>query len=160
METNNNTSALGGTILARKSWLSYLQLLFVSLILFIGSVLIGAVSNNTVGIILFATTASWATYRFLVLRSFKIYHDDRGVWIYSGILPWTKGVSGVKWRDLDEAVFHQSMLGWIANSYTVQLSHRYTKTNEIFMTHTAKGRNVSGVINSIHQELARAGSLK
>lgn len=160
METNNNTSSLGGTILARKSWLSYLLLVFVTFLLVIGSILVGVASNFTVGIIVLATTVSWATYRFLVLRSYKIYYDDRGVWIYSGVLPWTKGVSGVKWRDLDEAVFHQSLLGWIANSYTVQLSHRYTKTGEIFMTHTAKGREVSGEINYLHQEMARTGLLK
>lgn len=160
METNNNTSSLGGTILARKSWLCYLLLVSVTLLLFISSILVGAASNFTVGSIVLAATASWSTYRFLVLRSYKLYYDDRGVWIYSGVLPWTKGVSGVKWRDLDEAVFHQSMLGWIANSYTVQLSHRYTKTDEVFMTHTAKGRDVSGQINYIHQEMVRAGMLK
>jgi len=160
METNNNTSSLGGTILARKSWLNYVLLVFTTLLLFLGSIIVLAASNFMVGSFAVVISLSWFTYRLLALRSYKIYYDDTGVWIFSGILPWTKGISGVKWRDLDEAVFYQSMLGWVANSYTVQLSHRYTKTNEIFMTHTAKGRDVSGQINSIHQEMVHSGTIK
>ena len=160
METNNITTSSGGTVLPRKSWLAYLRLVFTTLLLFLGSLIVVAVTNFGVGLFGLIVALAWPVYRFLDLRSYKIYYDDRGVWIYSGILPWTKGVSGVKWVDLDEAVFYQSMLGWIANSYTVQLTHRYTKTDEILMTHTAKGREVSGQINYIHQEMVLSGAIK
>lgn len=43
----------------------------------------------------------------LDLRAVHLYCGDVGVWVYSGVLPWNKGVAGVKWRNLDEAVYFQ-----------------------------------------------------
>ena len=56
------------------------------------------------------------------------------VWAYSGVLPWKKGVAGVKWRDMDEATFEQGFWSWITGSYTVRIGHRFTKASEIVLT--------------------------
>jgi hypothetical protein len=88
-----------------------------------------------------------------MLRSVQLYYDDVGVWLYSGILPWSKGVRGVKWRDMDEAVYMQSFGSWLLRSWTIRVGHRFTKASEITLTSMARGREAVAIINQQHQRL-------
>jgi len=111
------------------------------------------------GFVVLAVSAAFLTYNFMVLKSFHLYYDDIGIWIYSGVLPWKKGVSGVKWRDLDEAVYFPSLGSWVFKSYTIRIGHRFTKSSEILLSHWARGQDVVSQINGRHQELVRANAL-
>jgi hypothetical protein len=91
-------------------------------------------------------------YRIAYLRSFRLYYDDAGVWIFSGILPWKRGVRGVKWRDLDEAVFLNSFWSWLGGSYSVVLKHRFTKDIEIGESDMARGKEAVTTINLQHRQ--------
>lgn len=137
-----NALALGrdARILARKSWTAYIRVFFLGLLL-------------TVPVVAFLV------YQVMEIRSHQLYVDDIGIWHSRGILPWSKGISGVKWRDLDEAVFFQGMGSWLLKSYTVRIGHRFTKANEIVMTHMASGHQAVMTVNAMHQELVRAGRL-
>ena len=75
------------------------------------------------------------------------------MWTYSGILPWKKGVSGVKWRDMDEATFVPGFWSWITGSYTVCIGHRFTKANEIVLTNIGARQGRRG-----HPQRAPAGA--
>jgi len=86
----------------------------------------------------------------------QLYYDDVGVWVYAGVLPWKKGVTGVKWRDMDEATFVQGFWSWITRSYTIRIGHRFTKASEIVLTDIAKGKDVVTTLNARQQELIRA----
>lgn len=90
-------------------------------------------------------------YQIALLRSYRLYYDAAGVWIYSGILPWKRGVAGVKWRDLDEAIFVNNFWSWLSGSYTVQLKHRFTKDIEISAPGMARGKQAVITINQQHQ---------
>ena len=63
----------------------------------------------------------------LSIRKYKMYTNESGVWISYGLFPWTKGFSGVKWRDLNECILVNNFLSWMLRSYTIVVSHRYTK---------------------------------
>ncbi|MCV5179743.1 hypothetical protein OFC21_30430, partial [Escherichia coli] len=63
-------------------------------------------------------------YRILFLKSVRLYTDDIGVWIFRGILPWSKGVRGVKWRDIEDAMYYTGFFSWMFRSYTVRIGHR------------------------------------
>lgn len=91
--------------------------------------------------------------RILTIRSVLLYADDAGVWLSQGIFPWSKGTRGVKWRDIEDAVFYQGFFGWILKSYRVRVGHRFTKTSEIVVTHVALGNEAVMAINSLHQGL-------
>lgn len=98
-------------------------------------------------------------YQIAMLRSYRLYYDAVGVWIYSGILPWKRGVAGVKWRDLDEAIFVNNFWSWISGSYTVQLRHRFTKAIEISEAGMARGKQAVIAINQQHQQhIGREGA--
>ncbi len=83
--------------------------------------------------------------------------DDLGVWVHAGVLPWKKGVSGVKWRDMDEATFVNGFTSWATRSYTVRIGHRFTKDSEIVLTNIARGKDAVAIVNARHQALIRSG---
>jgi energy-coupling factor transporter transmembrane protein EcfT len=107
--------------------------------------------------LIWVVAASLIIYRWMLIRSFHLYYDDIGVWLYSGILPWKRGVVGVKWRDLDEAVFTNNFASWLTQSYAIVIRHRFTKESEIVVTQMADGKQAVITINQQLQERIRKG---
>lgn len=89
---------------------------------------------------------------FFSRRKIMFYYDNEGVWVSSGIFPWSKGLNGIKWRDLDEALYSSGFLGWAFNSYYVVISHRFTKGVEISMKDIKYGNIFVQEVNEVHQK--------
>lgn len=142
------------TVIGRMSWVPYVKLTVVTGIV----VTLGYWITENYPVpplysgVSFAILITIYLYRLAVLRSYKLYLDDAGVWVYSGVLPWARGVQGVKWRDLDDASYWTGFAPWICNSYRVIINHRYTKANEIFMPHVWRGRRAVFTINRAHRD--------
>jgi hypothetical protein len=152
--TPSNITSLGG-----KSWTAYIRVIAIGFVsLFIITPLAWHASVGT-GLVVLLLSLGFTAYQFLELKSYHLYFDDAGVWIYSGILPWKKGVAGVKWRDLDEAVYFQSIGSWLFKSYSIRIGHRFTKSSEILLSDMARGHEVVMTINGRHQNLVRANAL-
>jgi hypothetical protein len=149
-----NVHSLGG-----KSWTAYIGTAILALILMVLVAIFGY-ANIFGGLLIGALSLIFIVLRFLSIKSHHLYMDDVGVWRSSGILPWTKGVSGVKWRDLDEAVFFQSLFSWIFKSYSIRIGHRFTKDSEILLSHWNNGQKAVTTINARHQELVRTNALQ
>jgi hypothetical protein len=98
-------------------------------------------------------------HRILFLRSYRFYMDDIGIWVCSGYLPWSKGVMGVKWRDLDMAVYYPNFLSWLCCSYSLRVQHRYSRASGIYLTGMHRGNVATCKINTVHQEKILAGTL-
>lgn len=60
---------------------------------------------------------------------------------------------GVKWRDLDVATFYSNFFSWALKSYTLDVSHRYTKKSEIYEPSMGLGLEATEQINSMHQKI-------
>ena len=142
-----------------KSWIAYFGTLLLAALLFFGLLPLAFMWNEIAAGVVFAGSAIVIGYRLLLLRSVQLYYDDVGVWAYSGILPWQKGVSGVKWRDMDEATFEPGFWSWVTGSYTVRIGHRFTKANEIVLTNIARGKAAVATLNAYQQELLRANAI-
>lgn len=97
--------------------------------------------------------------QILTIRSVVLYMDEQGVWVYSGIFPWSKGTRGVKWRDVEDAVYYPNFLSWLLKSYTVRVGHRFTKSSEIVLSHVARGNDAVVHINSFHRNVLSAASV-
>jgi hypothetical protein len=159
-EDKDNASGIGAhaTLLARKACAAYIGIsLFALLMLFMLRAAFFYSEWAAASVLL--VSAAIVIYRVMVLRSVQLYYDDVGVWLYSGILPWSKGVQGVKWRDMDEATFVQSFWSWLSRSYTIRIGHRFTKSSEIVLTHMARGKDAVGLVNTRHQTLIRENRL-
>lgn len=154
-EENAITIGPRATLLCGKAWTAYVGTVLLALILF-GAVLpLSFKWNELAAAGVLALSALVVGYRILVIRSCRLYYDDVGVWLYSGILPWSRGLVGVKWRDMDEATFVQNFWSWLSRSYSIRINHRYTKSSEIFLTSMARGKQAVATLNARQQEMIR-----
>ena len=144
-------------VIGRKSWLAYFGVAVLALILLGGALPLAFLWNETAAIVVLVASGALLFYRIALLRSVQLYVDDAGVWVHSGVLPWKKGVTGVKWRDIDEATYAQGFWSWITRSYMVRIGHRFTKSNEIVLSHIGGGKQAVATINARHHALVRAG---
>ncbi|MEG1065478.1 MAG: hypothetical protein RSE32_13545 [Comamonas sp.] len=152
-QTNIDANEDGYMNLGGKAWTAYAITgvfgLFVALI----ALGVGSLFSPVVGYIFFIFGIAWTIYRLLVLKSYNLYTDTNGVWIYSGILPWTKGTRGVKWRDIDDATYFPTLFSWMFRSYSIRIGHRFTKSGEIMLSHWSGGDKVAMQINDLHSEM-------
>jgi hypothetical protein len=146
-------------VIGVKSWVAYAGALALAALLFFGVLPLAFLWNQFAAAGVLAGSALLVGYRLLHLRSVQLYYDDVGVWVYSGILPWKKGVVGVKWRDMDEASFGSGFWSWATRSYTIRIRHRFTKDSEIVLTNIARGKDAAITVNAHHQELIRANGV-
>ncbi|RYV01830.1 hypothetical protein SOPP22_15865 [Shewanella sp. OPT22] len=143
MDDLNKTVSDNRQVISKKSWVAYVKPLVILFIVFL--FLIGF--HFLLGII----PILLSILVILHIRSVELYVDNDGVWIYSGIFPWNKGSSGVKWRDLDEAVYYTGFFSWLVKSYTVKISHRFTKDSEIVLSNMKSGEKAVPLINEYHK---------
>lgn len=98
-------------------------------------------------------------YQVLLIHSVRLFTHPDGVWVYSGVFPWNRGVSGVRWRDLREATFSQSFFGWLFKAYPVTVTNRYQGNNEISLPHIKNGDQAAMHINDLHVQLIGKGEV-
>ncbi len=146
-------------ILARKSWTAYVRPALLWLIPV--PILLAITSGNfwLITLMIVLPLTALVVYQILVLRSYVLFYDANGVWVFSGILPWTKRTNGVKWRDLNGAEYFTGFASWLFKSHTVIVRHRFTESGQIVLDHMEHGDRLVPVVNSRFSELARAGLL-
>ena len=106
-----------------------------------------------------ALVAGRLVYRLAYLATVKVIVNEDGIWKHFGLLPWSSGAAGVKWRDLDQAEIFLGFLPWLTGSHTVRVGHRFTKSSELLVPHVADARGLIAAINGEHDRLAKAGAL-
>ncbi|GAA4328985.1 hypothetical protein GCM10023144_15330 [Pigmentiphaga soli] len=149
---------LGAENAYRLSWTAYAKPIIVLLIVYAIAYRI-YLWRPAAGV---AVAIAWTAIFALTVcsnRAVRLYTNDQGVWVSSGIFPWTKGVSGVRWRDIDEAVFFTGFLAWAFNSYRIRVGHRFTKSSEIVLPSVANGRKAVEYINQQLGEHIRSAAL-
>lgn len=152
---NQNGSMVGPYVM---SWTSHVSPTVVTLIFVaIGAAICGL--SILVGALWIAFFLALYAYGFLMRLSLKLFADEDGVWVFQGILPWSKGTSGVKWRDLDEAVYFPNFTGWLFKSYRMRIGHRFTKSSEILLAHIHHGHSAVQEINQLHIHMVRQGEI-
>jgi len=156
-DTNSDRHSAHAQVIGRKSWLAYFGVAVLAAILLGGLLPLAFLWNETAALAVLIGSGALLFYRVALLRSVQLYIDDAGVWVHAGVLPWKKGVTGVKWRDIDEATYAQGFWSWLTRSYMVRIGHRYTKSNEIVLSNIGGGKQAVATINARHQALVRSG---
>ena len=75
-------------ILCRKAWTAYVSLTLWALLLLALALFVMESLQLPVTLLISTPALLWLTYKWLLLRSVRLYYDDIGVWVYQGILPW------------------------------------------------------------------------
>ena len=157
MEEQNALAPLQVQVIGVKSWLAYAGVAALAVILFGVLLPLAFLWHEMAALAVLILSALLVGYQFLLVRSVQLYMDDLGVWVHAGVLPWKKGVSGVKWRDMDEATFVNGFTSWATRSYTVRIGHRFTRDSEIVLTNIARGKDAVASVSARHQALIRSG---
>jgi len=150
-----NAGSANHVVVGVKSWVAYIPVVLLAVAMFGVALPLAFMWNEIAAGVVMLLSAAFLFICILGLRAVQVYYDEVGVWVVSGILPWTRGVSGVKWRDMDEATFEQGFWSWLTGSYTIRIGHRFTKSSEIVQTKIAKGKDAVGKINAYQQNLIR-----
>ncbi len=158
-EDNATRSSPNANVIGVKSWIAYVGLVLLAALLFGALLPLAFMVNQIAAAIVMLVSTIIVVYRFLQIRSVQLYYDDVGVWMFSGVLPWKRGVTGVKWRDMDEATFEQGFWSWISGSYNIRIGHRFTKSSEITLTNIARGKDAVATLNAHQQALIREGRI-
>ncbi len=145
--------------LGGKSWTAYFGIALMAIIVIPIGVGLASQASLGLGLTILFLALVILVYQVLEIRSYQLYYDDVGIWLFSGILPWKKGVVGVKWRDLDEAIYFQTFWSWLFKSYSMRIGHRFTKSSEILLSHMARGHESVQKINEQHLQLVRTNAL-
>lgn len=160
MDQDNAPSVSSDAVsLGGKSWTAYFGIALLAIIVIPIAVALAWRASLVLGLTVLFVALAILTYQVLEIRSHHLYYDDVGIWLFSGILPWKKGVVGVKWRDLDEAIYFQTFWSWLFKSYSMRIGHRFTKSSEILLSHMARGHESVMKINEQHQQLVRENAL-
>jgi hypothetical protein len=157
MEEQNALAAPQAHVIGVKSWLAYAGVVALAVLLFGVLLPLAFRWHEMAALAVLILSALLVAYEFLQVRSVQLYYDDLGVWVHSGVLPWKKGIAGVKWRDMDEATYINGFKSWATGSYTIRVKHRFTRGSEIVLTNIARGKQAVALLNARHQELIRSG---
>jgi len=129
------------------SWTAYIRPVLVLLVFYLIARWLYA-WKPAVGVALFVVWTVVFVLQVLSIRAVSLFIDPEGVWVQSGIFPWTKGVGGVRWRDIDEANYELGFFAWAFKSYKIRVGHRFTKASEIVMFSVHKGNLAVEYINA------------
>lgn len=80
-------------------------------------------------------------------RRLRLYTDRNGVWVARGFLPGKRGVSGMAWRDIDEAACESGLFGWLTRSYRICVYQREPASGDLVIDHIKHGHLVVAAIN-------------
>lgn len=139
--------------LCGKSWTAYVSTFMIALLLFFAALPLAFKYNTRAALIVLLGSALIVGYRLLTIRSHQLYYDEAGVWLAAGILPWKKKLTGVPWRDMDQASAETTFWSWLFRSYTVRISLRGTRQTVIYASGMARGKQAVDAINIRLREL-------
>jgi len=159
MEEQNALVSAKAEVIGVKSWLAYAGVAALAVILFGVALPLAFLWHEMAALAVLVGSGMLVAYQFLLVRSVQLYMDDLGVWVQAGVLPWKQGISGVKWRDMDEATFVNGFRSWATRSYTIRIGHRFTKDSEIVLTNIAHGKQAVARVNARHQGAIRSGAV-
>ncbi|MEH5143229.1 hypothetical protein [Enterobacter cloacae] len=134
------------------SWVAYIRPIAVFIIVFLIVQAFRDPRNTTLNIIVYvllAGLASLLVMRLIYLKTMRLVINDDGVYLFSGIFPWTKGMTGTLWRDVAEATYYTGFISWAFNSYRICVRHRFTKTSELMIPSVKNGNKAAMEINGI-----------
>lgn len=165
LDVNGHVDQHSPFLVFRLSWLAYVREILALLVRLL--VCCGVASLAALGLERFAgiqtmtwlpalgfvAAIAWTVYSIALTSTVRLFTDDNGVWVQSGLFPWERGVSGVQWRDLGQAGYTMGFMSWAVGSYDVRISHRFTAGAEVHLRNVHRGNLAVEHINAIMSQL-------
>jgi len=132
----NNT-----TVLSKKSFIAYIKPMSIWFVIWIVASAISVILS-IIGLIIGIGIVFY-------IRSYALFVDDVGVWVFRGIFPWDSGIYGVRWRDFGEAEFYLNPVSWSLKSYRIHIKNRYKNEPEFILKDMHNGDVAVSQINAM-----------
>lgn len=169
---SHSSNPIGGNfyeVVGRKSWVPYFFLIFKYSLVFVlilgvrateiyQTMALSIPELNAYSNYLYIALGCLFAYKFAVLRSFKIYVVQRGVYYEEGIrlFPWWRRGDGIRWRDMDMSFYRNNFLSWITNSYTLMVNHKYTNNSDFEVNNIWGGKRASRKIEGFRDKFVES----
>lgn len=141
----------------RETWAFVVRLLICGILTTLASLALdryaGMSTQAWLPVLGLVAAIAWTVYSIMLTGSVRLYTDDSGVWMRSGVFPWEKGITGVQWRDLGQAGYTQGLASWALRSYDVRISHRFTTGAELSLRNVHRGNLAVEHINGVMAQL-------
>ncbi|KAB8041188.1 hypothetical protein [Janthinobacterium aquaticum] len=154
-----SNAAPRAVFLCAKSWTAYAGTLVIAVLLFFAALPLAFRYNTRAALVVLVGSALIIGYRVMTTRSVQLYYDEAGVWLAAGILPWKKKLTGIAWRDLQQAEHDSTFWSWLCRSYTVRVQPHGARQTAIVATGMAHGKAAADAINIRLQELIQSRAL-
>lgn len=129
------------------SWVAYIKFFVWLLVIGVISFALLPVVNVIFPLGLFAICSIGIIYQCLYYSKCCVFADEEGVWFSRGLFPWQKGVTGVRWSDVNEAMTNVGFIPYWTHSYRVVVTNRYKTVIEINLSNVAHGDEFVGQVN-------------
>ena len=83
----------------------------------------------------------------LRLNAIKVWMDEVGINVYSGLLPWTRGINSIAWQDCGGAAYFRGFVSYMLKSYKISINHRFTNESNIVLYGIHEGDKLVTLIN-------------
>lgn len=144
-------------IVCRKSWIAYARAMAFPAMMLL-SAYPASLLETTLGFALGIVGAIGLLVEFAEVHSQFLFIDSAGVWEHSGIMPWAKGVRGLRWGDLQEMAFEMTAIGWLLNSHDLTMRHRYKASDGLCIDHVRNGHKAAERINDMVGRFQRSAT--
>lgn len=151
--------AARAVFLCAKSWTAYAGTLVIAVLLFFAALPLAFRYNTRAALVVLIGSALIIGYRVMTIRSVQLYYDEAGVWLAAGILPWKKKLTGIAWRELQQASHDSTFWSWLCRSYTVRVQPRSSGQEPIVASGMGHGKAAAEAINIRLQELLQSRAL-
>ena len=128
-------------ILAKKSFVAYIKPIAIWFIVWLIASSISIILS-IVGIIIGVGIIRY-------IRSYTLFVDDVGIWIFQGISPWNRGINGIKWCDFEKAEYYLDPLSWLLKSYNIHIKNRYKEDPAFILKDMYNGDIAVSQINAM-----------
>ncbi|MDG4868623.1 hypothetical protein P8631_11485 (plasmid) [Guyparkeria sp. 1SP6A2] len=150
-----NQEALSADTVFRFSWVAYLRPLIVLALAWAGAGIIYQFYAPAAYIIA-PVGLALAVYDVWWFRTAYLFLNGEGVWFFSGVFPWHKGVRGIRWRDIEDARYFTGFFPWLFRTYTIRVQERFTDSTELHVPWIWRGNLFAQIVNRRHGDHLRA----
>jgi hypothetical protein len=141
------------------SWITYVPHALIALVIFHQIFFGGEYSKMILVKALFSVVLLNSAYQSYYLSTVRLFANKKGVWVFRGVFPWSRGTYGVNWRDLEDCLGSMGFIYWITNSTPVYLRPRFSQNPTITVPSIHRGKEAVAIINELSGQYRSANPM-
>lgn len=101
-----------------------------------------AVAFGAIGVLRYVVAIWWRATAWVEM-------DEDGVWLVSGVFPWTRGMNGIRWREIGIALYRLGLFSWVFGAFTIHVKNRFDANLGLLVHHVRRGDEFISLVNAV-----------